>query len=141
MTRILVVLFIALTFESIGVVLLSKGLKQLAPPANYSPGEIIALIGRGFMNKHLVLGVAFEALFFAGLLYMMSQGEVSFVWPLTSLTFVFSTLMAKYYLGELITPVRWAGVVCIVLGAGLITYSEKAKPPQVPMVESPAPSR
>lgn len=127
MTRILLVLFVALTFESIGVVLLSKGLKSLAPPASYAPMEIARLAARGFLNKHLVLGVFFEALFFAGLLYMMSQGDVSFVWPLTSLTFVFSTLMAKYYLGEHIPGVRWIGVICIVCGAGLITYSEKSK--------------
>jgi drug/metabolite transporter (DMT)-like permease len=127
MTKILVVLFIALTFESIGVILLSKGLRGLEGPANYTPIEIGKLIGRGASNKHIVLGVFFEALFFAGLLFMMSQADVSFVWPLTSLTFVFSTFAAKFYLHEQISAVRWAGVLFIVCGAGLITYSEKAR--------------
>lgn len=125
MKRLLVVLLIALAFESIGVVLLGKGLKLLEPPANMSATEIAALIARGFMNKHIVFGVLCEALFFAGLLYMMSKADVSLVWPLTSLTFVFSTLMARFYLDESISAVRWAGVLLIVCGAGIITYSEK----------------
>ena len=58
---------------------------------------------------------------------MMSNADVSFVWPLTSLTFVFSTLAARFVLHEQIDALRWAGVVFIVLGAGLITYTEKKK--------------
>lgn len=147
MTRILVVLLFALTFESVGVVLLGKGLKLLEPPATYSAVEIMRLIGRGFLNKHIVLGVLFEALFFGGLLYMMSRADVSFIWPLTSLTFVFSTLMAKFYLDEHISTLRWAGVFFIVCGAGLITFSERIHERKTaalatePIAESPEPPR
>lgn len=127
MTRILAVLFFALTFESIGVILLSKGLKSLEGPASYMPMEILRLIGRGATNKNIFFGVFFEALFFAGLLYMMSQADVSFVWPLTALTFVFATVAAKFYLHEQISGLRWSGVILIVCGAALITFSEKAR--------------
>jgi drug/metabolite transporter (DMT)-like permease len=134
MMRILIVLFVALTFESAGVILLSKGLKTLEGPANYGLIEIFRLLGRGVTNKHIVSGVALEAIFFGGLLYMMSQADVSFVWPLTALTFVFATFAAKFYLHESIPPLRWCGVILIVCGAGLITYSEKFKE----RVEQPA---
>jgi drug/metabolite transporter (DMT)-like permease len=33
-----------------------------------------------------------------------------------------------WFLHEQVSPIRWAGVVCIMIGAGLITYSEHAKP-------------
>ena len=125
MTKILIVLFFALTFESIGVVFLKQGLINLEPPKSYAPNEILKLIGRGATNKHIVLGVFFEALFFAGLLYLISQGDLSFIWPLTALTFVFATLAAKFYLNEAIPPLRWLGVILIVCGAGFITYTEK----------------
>jgi drug/metabolite transporter (DMT)-like permease len=40
---------------------------------------------------------------------------------------VFSTVAARFYLHEQIDALRWAGVVLIVLGAGLITFTEKRK--------------
>lgn len=125
MARLIIILFVALCFETTGVIMLSKGLRALPGPANYSPGEIARLVGRGFMSKNIVLGVAFEAVFFVGLLMLMSNADVSFVWPLTSLTFVFSTIAAKFVLHEEIAPLRWAGVLFIVCGAGLITFTEK----------------
>lgn len=134
MAKLLIILFVALCFETTGVILLSKGLRELPGPANYSPLEIARLVGRGFMSRNLVLGVLFEAVFFVGLLMLMSRADVSFVWPLTSLTFVFSTVAAKVYLHEQIDPLRWLGVALIVGGAGLITYTEKSKePPREPL--------
>ncbi len=127
MTRLLVILFVALTFETMGVILLSKGLKALEGPGNYGVTEIAKLVGRAITSKYIVLGVFFEAIFFIGLLIMMSNADVSFVWPLTSLTFVFSTIAARFYLHEEIDLLRWAGVALIVLGAGLITFTEKKK--------------
>ena len=107
--------------------MLKQGLSSLEGPKSYSPVEIGKLIGRGITSRHIVFGVAFEAVFFVGLLMMMSRGEVSFVWPLTSLTFVFSTVAARFYLHEQVDFLRWAGVLLIVCGAGLITYTEKKK--------------
>jgi drug/metabolite transporter (DMT)-like permease len=127
MAKLVTILFVALCFETTGVIILSKGLRTLPGPKNYSPGEIARLVGRGITTKNIVLGVAFEAVFFVGLLMMMSNADVSYVWPMTSLTFVFSTVAAKFYLREEIDRLRWLGVICIVCGAGLITFSEKRK--------------
>ena len=66
----------------------------------------------------------------------MSRGDVSFIWPLTSLGFVLTTLMARFVLHESVSPLRWMGVCLIVLGAGVITYTEKVKPPSVTPTEA-----
>ena len=79
-------------------------------------------------NPHILLGVFFEALFFACLLILMSKSDISFLWPLTALSFVFATLAAMWFLHEQVSPIRWAGVVFIMIGAALISYSEHAKP-------------
>jgi drug/metabolite transporter (DMT)-like permease len=127
MTKLLLILFVGLCFETMGVVSLSKGLKHLEGPKNYSVAEIARMVARAVTNRQIILGVAFEAVFFICLLVMMSRADVSFVWPLTALTFVFSTVAARFYLHEQIDALRWAGVVLIVLGAGLITFTEKRK--------------
>ena len=127
MTKLLVILFIGLCFETMGVILLSKGLKRLEGPRSYSVIEIAKMVGRAVTTPKIVLGVGCAAVFFICLLMMMSRADVSFVWPLTSLTFVFSTLAARFYLHEQIDGLRWGGVFLIVLGAGLITFTEKRK--------------
>jgi drug/metabolite transporter (DMT)-like permease len=93
-----------------------------------SVAEILRLIRAGFTNVPLLVGIGFEAAFFGCLLYLMSRGDVSFVWPLTSLGFVLTTLAARFVLHETVSPLRWLGVCLIVLGAGVITYTEKMKP-------------
>ncbi|HXD52977.1 MAG TPA: hypothetical protein VN689_13845, partial [Burkholderiales bacterium] len=59
-----------------------------------------------------------------------SQRDISFIWPLTALSFVMTTLAAVFYLREHVSGTRWAGVALIMLGAGLITWSEKVKEPK-----------
>ena len=120
-------MLIALVFEAIGVVFLSAGLKQIGEPKTINAAEIASLITRGATNKNILLGVFFEAIFFGFLLYMLSQKDVSIVWPLTALGFVITSLAARIFLKEEISTVRWAGICLIVLGAGLVTWSAKPK--------------
>lgn len=139
MTKFLLVLLIALVFEAIGVVFLSQGLKQIGDVPKVTPREMVRVIQRGGTNPNVLLGVFFEALFFAGLLILMSRSDVSFLWPLTSLGFVLTTLAAKFILHEQVPGLRWSGVVLIVLGAALITWSEQTKespPPPVSRIHS-----
>jgi uncharacterized membrane protein len=132
MTKILIVLILALLVEAIGVVFLSKGLKQVGEVQTISAREIGRLVGKGATNSSVLLGVGLEAVFFGALLYLLSQRDVSLIWPLTSLGFVITALAAKFILNEQISTLRWAGVALIVVGAALVSYSEKMKstPPE-----------
>jgi drug/metabolite transporter (DMT)-like permease len=126
-TKFILILLIALVFEAIGVVFLSGGLNQIGEPKTINAAEIISLIKRGATNKNILTGVFFEAIFFGFLLYMLSQKDVSVVWPLTALGFIITSLAARIFLNEEISSVRWAGICLIVLGAGLVTWSTKQK--------------
>lgn len=132
MTQLIAILLVALCFEAAGVVLLSRGLKQLAHPATPSLAAFGGLLLQAVTNRDLILGVAFEAVFFLGLLILMSRAAVSFVLPLTALSFVFTTAAARLFLNESISGARWAGVLLIMAGAALITYSEHQQKRRVP---------
>ncbi len=126
MFKLLLILLIGLTFESTGVVLLKKGIGRVGDMKQISVSEVIRVLKAGVTNSQILLGVFFEALFFACLLILMSKSDISFLWPLTALSFVFATFAAMLFLGETVSGVRWAGVILIVIGAGFISYSEKA---------------
>jgi drug/metabolite transporter (DMT)-like permease len=121
------ILLVALVFEAIGVVFLSGGLNQIGEPKTINAAEIMSLIKRGATNKNILTGVFFEAIFFGFLLYLLSQNDVSIVWPLTALGFVITSLAAKIFLKEEISSIRWAGICLIVLGAAWLRGAESTR--------------
>jgi drug/metabolite transporter (DMT)-like permease len=132
MVKLLLILLIGLVFEATGVVFLKKGITQVGEVKRVSAAEIIRVVKAGVTNPGILLGVFFEALFFACLLVLMAESDISFLWPLTALSFVLTTFAALIFLGEKVSSVRWAGVVFIMIGAALISYSEHAKPKATP---------
>jgi drug/metabolite transporter (DMT)-like permease len=131
MTRMIAILLAGLVLEAVGVVFLSQGLHEIGEVKRISAGEIGRIVARGAGNRNILLGVLFEACFFGVLLYLLSQRDVSLIWPLTSLGFVITALAARLVRHEEVSALRWTGVLIIVLGAALVAWSEpsKDKPP------------
>ncbi len=127
MAKIIVILIVAAVIESAGVILLTRGLKDVQGWREHNVSEIMRVAVSGVTNVKIIGGVALEAVFFGALLYMLSLRDVSFVWPLTSLGFIFTTLAAEFLLHEKVALTRWLGVLLIAIGAGLISSSEAAK--------------
>lgn len=140
MTKVLMVLLIALVLEAVGVVFLSRGLKQIGEVEQLTATEVARIVRRGAANPSILLGVALETIFFGALLYLLSQRDVSLIWPLTALGFVLTAVAAKIILHENIHWTRWLGVALIVIGAALVSYSEKMKhsPAVAPATTAPA---
>lgn len=128
MLKFFLILFVGLVLESTGIVFLKKGMNQIGDMPRVNVSEIVRVMKAGATNSFILLGVFFEALFFACLLILMSGNEISFLWPMTSLTFVFATVAAILFLHEHVSPLRWIGVVFIMIGAACISYGEHSKP-------------
>jgi drug/metabolite transporter (DMT)-like permease len=139
MTKILIILLIAFAFEAFGVILLKQGINVIgaaytARQAQAMPAwkNVATLVGQWFTNKNVLLGLLLETIFFILLQYLLGQRDVSFVWPLTAVSFVMTTLAAQFILHERVDAVRWGGVALIVLGAVLISYGEHNKEKTAP---------
>ena len=139
MLKLLLILIVGLVFESTGVILLKKGITSVGDLHGVTAPEIFRIVKTGATNPQILLGVFFEALFFLCLLVLMSKSEISFLWPLTALSFVFATFAAMIFLGESVSWIRWVGVAFIMLGAAFISYSDhaKAKPAPPAAVQNP----
>ena len=125
--KLFTILIIAAIIESVGVAFLAGGLKDLSGFKTISLSEIGRILLEVATNKKILFGVLLEAIFFGALCYMLSQKDVSLVWPLTSLGFIVTTLAAKFVLHEQVSAVRWGGVLLIAIGAALTSYSEHEK--------------
>jgi multidrug transporter EmrE-like cation transporter len=74
-------------------------------------------------NKYIIIGVMFYGSAFVLWLAAMSTLELSFMYPLLSLAYVVTALIAYLFLGEHISLLRWAGTISIVIGCIMISKS------------------
>jgi len=133
MTKIILILLVAFTFEAFGVIALKKGIGEIkiqyVARENSIPKwkNVLELVGNWFANKNVLLGLLLETIFFILLQYLLGQRDVSFIWPLTAVSFIMTTLAAQFILHEKVNALRWSGVMVIVIGAALISYGEHQK--------------
>jgi drug/metabolite transporter (DMT)-like permease len=79
------------------------------------------MVARALANPWLLLGVALQATFFFLYLTLLSRAEVSQVLPMTAIDYIVVAFLASILLGEVVTPVRWAGIGLIVTGVFLVS--------------------
>jgi drug/metabolite transporter (DMT)-like permease len=76
-----------------------------------------------FTNKFILLGLILYAVSVFLWLGAMSTLDVSFMYPLLSLGYIVTAILAFVFIGENITLLRWAGIVVIIAGCFMITKS------------------
>ncbi len=138
MLKIILILLFGLACESTGVILLKKGMTHIGDLNGHTVAEMFRVFKAGATSPQILLGVFFEAVFFGCLLLLMNKSDISFLWPLTALSFVFATFAAIWFLGESVSWIRWVGVILIMIGAGFISFSEHARKPAPPSAQSDA---
>jgi uncharacterized membrane protein len=113
--RYLVLIFIMLG-ASIGDALLSRGMKQVGPVSFAHMGLLL----HALLNPWVMGGIAVLISFMGCYMQALSWADLTFVQPATAFGNVVTALIGRLWLHEAITPLRWAGIVCIVIGVGFV---------------------
>src|SRR2546430_4944561 len=95
MTKVLIVLLLALVLEAVGVVFLSRGLKQIGEPEKVSVVQVWRAGWRGAGHPPIPPGVAPGTIFFCAPLSPLFAPHGSFILPLTGPGFVLAALGAR----------------------------------------------
>jgi undecaprenyl phosphate-alpha-L-ara4N flippase subunit ArnE len=66
-------------------------------------------------------GVDAMAVSFFAFLKLLSISELSFAVPVSAVTYAMETVLAKYFLKEQVSWLRWAGAALVVCGVALIS--------------------
>jgi drug/metabolite transporter (DMT)-like permease len=122
-----IVLILATMAVAAGEALLSAGMKQVG---DFSQGEVLSKVARMLTNRRVLGGVLLMALFFFLYSAALSWADLSYVMPMTSLSFLFGTILAKWFLHEQVSAWRWGGTLVIILGIVLIVqdYRQRTVP-------------
>jgi drug/metabolite transporter (DMT)-like permease len=66
-------------------------------------------------------GVFLQAVYYVLLLSLIQKAPVSLVVPMTGFGYVLTAFLARVFLGEPVSPGRWAGIFLITVGVVFIS--------------------
>jgi len=115
------ILFLLITVAgTAGELCVARAMKSVGEVKTFTP----VAIGRAFRQAIKVgwlwLGIGFMALGFFSLLGVLSIENVSFVVPVTAISYAVGILGGKLFLGEKVTKQRWLGVLLVCFGVALV---------------------
>lgn len=83
------------------------------------PGRLISFLARVAQRRFLLLAVFLMAISFFAFMKLLSISDLSFAVPVTGAPIVFETVLAKLFLGESVSGLRWTGAICVASGVAL----------------------
>ena len=113
-TRTVIVLLVA--SNVLGNFTLSRGLHEVGQLVSFSPWPYI----HAFVNPLVVLGVLLLIVWLISQLSLLSRVDLSYVLPVTSVSYVLTALMGEFLLHERVSTERWIGIGLIGLGVSLV---------------------
>lgn len=88
--------------------------------------EHLALNLNLLQNWYLIAGFAIYGISAVILVVSLKYGELSVLYPIVSLSFVWVNIISFEYLGEPLNSFKWAGVSLIILGVSCIGFGSKS---------------
>lgn len=110
--------------SSLGEILSAKGMQQVGE-VSFQPRALFGAIWRMVRNPFLIGGVVFLAVSFFSFISLLSYADLSFVVPLTAVSYITNTLGGRYLLGERISRERWLGTLLVAGGVVLVSLSDQ----------------
>jgi drug/metabolite transporter (DMT)-like permease len=103
-----------------GELCVSRAMKVVGEVKDFRPRALIRVAGRALRVPWMWAGLSLMATAFFSLLAVLSVENVSLVVPVTALSYAGGALGGKFFLGEKVTRRRWAGVLLVCIGVGLV---------------------
>lgn len=110
--------------SSLGEILSAKGMQQVGD-VSFRPRKLLGAIRRMIVNPFLAAGVVCMAVSFFSFISLLSYADLSFVVPLTAVSYITNTLGGRFFLHERISKERWSGTLLVAIGVSLVSLSGK----------------
>lgn len=115
--------------NALGNFALTWGLRHRAEPLTLSPVSYIQAI----FSPYVALGVSLLILWLLSRMAFLSWADLSYVLPVTSMGYVLSAFIGRFFLGEQISWQRWLGTSLIIAGTVLVGLTTPRTAPAVHM--------
>jgi|SRR5579862_5626278 len=121
----IVLFFFVMVAGTAGEVCLARAMRTVGEVKDFRPGSLAMVAFRALCVKWTWFGLGLMTLAFFSLLGVLTIENVSFVVPVTALSYAVGTLAGSLFLHEKVTPTRWAGVLLVCLGVTLVLLGKR----------------
>jgi drug/metabolite transporter (DMT)-like permease len=108
-----------------GELCVSRAMKSVGEVHDFRPRALVRFAMHALRLPWMWLGVALMSLGFFSLLGILSFQEVSFVVPVSALSYAAGAIGAKAFLGEQINRNRWIGIAVVSIGVTIVWWSHR----------------
>jgi drug/metabolite transporter (DMT)-like permease len=108
-----------------GELCVSRAMRSLGEVHDFSPKSLLGFVWRGLQLPWMWIGVGLMTLGFFSLLAILSFKDVSFVVPVSALSYAAGAFGAKAFLGERVSRNRWLGIAFVCLGVTIVWWSNR----------------
>jgi drug/metabolite transporter (DMT)-like permease len=123
--RELVFLFFIIVAGTGGELCVSHAMKALGEVHDFRVAALARFVWRAARVGWMWIGISLMTLAFFSLLAMLSMENVSFVVPVTALSYGAGAVGATLFLRERISTQRWLGVLIVCIGVTLVWLSRR----------------
>jgi drug/metabolite transporter (DMT)-like permease len=120
-----VLFFFIVVAGTAGELCVSRAMKSVGEIHDFRPKSILRFVLQSLRLPWMWMGVALMALGFFSLLAILSFQEVSFVVPVSALSYAAGAFGAQAFLGERIIRNRWIGIAVVCIGVTIVWWSRK----------------
>jgi drug/metabolite transporter (DMT)-like permease len=120
MLRVVIAMTVATASAAFGQILVRRGMLQVGSLENYALGPLISYFWDVVCNPYVIGGTVLNMVFYILFLATLSWTGVTVALPMTAIEYGFAALMAVVILKEAVPPIRWAGIVFVIIGVILI---------------------
>lgn len=131
----IIIMMIGVTSLTFGDLVMSLAMRRVGPVSlaeweRWRTGEgsvkLLATeiyhLGWAIFTEPLIwLGIGCLLVFLVLWIVSLSWSDLTFVMPLTALTYVLNAILVGPFLGEVVTPLRWLGTALIAIGVMLVS--------------------
>lgn len=123
--RDLVLLLLVVVGGTGGELCISHAMKSLEVVTMFHPSSLFGFFLKAARVPTMWCGIALMTVAFFSLLVLLAIQEVSFVVPVTALSYLTGAIGAKTLLGERISRERWLGLTLVCLGVTIVWLSKR----------------
>lgn len=120
-----VLFFLVMVAGTAGELCMARAMRTVGEVTDFRPAALLRVAWRATRVMWTWIGLGLMTLAFFSLLEVLSIENVSFVVPVTALSYAVGTLGGRLFLREKVSPARWAGVLLVCLGVALVIVGKR----------------